>query len=142
MTEIFRTVVDSSYRHVVHSLITRGEAKNDREIAHERALRFAENIQNNPLAMALLSKCFTFRDPILQTKFGNVIAPNPLGIAAGFDKNAKIDRLLGEGLGFGVVTVGAVTKIQYEGSPRTRIFDLPQKDGLINSMGLPGIASV
>ncbi len=141
MSAELRRFIDVSYRKIVHPYITRGEAGNDREIAHERALKLAEIIQGNTAAMRLLSRFFTFRDPILQTRIGNKFAPNPFGIAAGFDKNDRIERLLGEGLGFGIVTVGSITKISYDGNPRPRIFDLPTNEGLINRMGFPGDGS-
>lgn len=44
-------------------------------------------------------------------------------------------------MGFGIVTVGSITKVPYEGNPRPRIFDLPNNDGLINRMGFPGDGS-
>ena len=136
--ESARKTVDLAHRNIVHSRLTQGEAYKDREIAHERALNLAEKIQDNRIAMILMANFFTFRDPILKTELGTMIAPNPLGIAGGFDKNARIYRLLGEGLGLGIVTVGSVTKVPYKGNDRPRIFDLPQNDGLINRMGFPG----
>lgn len=133
-----RAAIDLTHRNVVHPHLTRGKAQEDREIAHERALDLAESLQDNPLAMALMSSVFTSRDPILRTRFAGIIAPNPLGLAAGFDKNARIPQLLGEGLGFGIVTVGSITKVPYGGNERPRIFDLPNNNGLINRMGFPG----
>jgi dihydroorotate dehydrogenase len=62
---------------------------------------------------------------------------NPIGLAAGFDKNAEVpDALLG--LGFGLVEIGSVTPRPQEGNPRPRIFRLPEDRGVINRMGFPG----
>lgn len=133
-----RKVVDLAHRKIVHPLLTSGTAQNDREIAHERALELMEAAQGNLLKMALMSRFFTMDDPILRARLGNMWAPNPLGIAAGFDKNARIHRLLGEGLGFGIVTVGSITTRPFQGNSRPRIFDLPENDELINRMGFPG----
>ena len=59
---------------------------------------------------------------------------NPLGLAAGFDKNADyVDVLLG--LGFGFVEVGTVTPLPQEGNPKPRLFRLEQEGALINRMG-------
>jgi dihydroorotate dehydrogenase len=63
--------------------------------------------------------------------------PNPIGLAAGFDKNAEVpDALLG--LGFGFVEIGSVTPRPQEGNPRPRLFRLSEDRGVINRMGFPG----
>jgi len=62
---------------------------------------------------------------------------NPIGLAAGFDKNADVpDALLG--LGFGLVEIGSVTPTPQDGNPRPRVFRLPEDRGVINRMGFPG----
>ena len=133
-----RAQSDNLYTKLVHSALTAGDAKEDREIAHERAMRLAEKVQGSQLAMAYTKHTFNYRDPILNLRLGTMDLPNPSGLAAGFDKNARIPTFLGEGLGFGLVTVGSVAKFAYSGNERPRIFDLPNNDGLINRMGFPG----
>jgi dihydroorotate dehydrogenase len=62
---------------------------------------------------------------------------NPIGLAAGFDKNAEApDALLR--LGFGLVEIGSVTPRPQPGNPRPRLFRLPEDRGVINRMGFPG----
>src|SRR4051812_7101181 len=62
---------------------------------------------------------------------------NPIGLAAGFDKNAEVaDQLLG--LGFGFVEIGSVTPKPQEGNPRPRLFRLREDRGVINRMGFNG----
>ncbi|MFB6269258.1 MAG: quinone-dependent dihydroorotate dehydrogenase [Halobacterium sp.] len=60
--------------------------------------------------------------------------PNPVGVAAGFDKNAEMPRALA-GLGFGHVEVGAVTAERQPGNPKPRLFRLREDDALVNRMG-------
>ncbi len=61
--------------------------------------------------------------------------PNPVGLAAGFDKHAEaVDGALG--LGFGFVEVGGVTPLPQEGNPRPRVFRLPEDQAVINRYGL------
>ncbi len=134
---IARAGIDLAHKRVVHPYLTRGEAQTDREKAHERALDLMKQAQGNELIMSLLHGLFVYKNPILQTNFAGVEAPNPLGLAAGFDKNARVYRLLGA-MGFGFVTVGSITEVPYEGNARPRIFDLPDSDSLINRMGFPG----
>ena len=60
--------------------------------------------------------------------------PNPVGIAAGFDKNAQVpDALLR--LGFGFVEIGTVTPRPQAGNPRPRLFRLEADEGVINRLG-------
>ena len=59
---------------------------------------------------------------------------NPLGLAAGFDKNAEvIDGSLG--LGFGFVEVGTVTPMPQEGNPKPRVFKIPEFEAIIQRLG-------
>ncbi|RMH95922.1 MAG: quinone-dependent dihydroorotate dehydrogenase, partial [Calditrichaeota bacterium] len=60
--------------------------------------------------------------------------PNPVGLAAGFDKNARVYRQMGR-LGFGFVEIGTVTPRPQPGNPRPRLFRLPEDEALINRMG-------
>ena len=61
--------------------------------------------------------------------------PNPVGLAAGFDKHCEVpDQLLG--LGFGFVEIGGVVPKPQEGNPRPRVFRLAQDEAIINRFGL------
>jgi dihydroorotate dehydrogenase len=75
-------------------------------------------------------------DPILATSlFGRALS-NPIGLAAGFDKNARVyERMAAQGFGF--VEVGGVTPRPQRGNPRPRVFRLPQDGAVINRMGFP-----
>jgi dihydroorotate dehydrogenase len=73
-------------------------------------------------------------DPRLAVRAFGLNFPNPVGIAAGFDKHAEVpDALLK--LGFGFVEVGTVTPRPQAGNPRPRLFRLPQDHGVINRLG-------
>ena len=70
----------------------------------------------------------------LQTTVAGIEFPNPLGIAAGFDKNAEVpDKLLA--LGFGFAEVGSITPFPQVGNPRPRLFRLVEDLAVINRMG-------
>lgn len=74
-------------------------------------------------------------DPVLATEAFGLSFPNPVGLAAGFDKNAEaIDGALG--LGFGFVEVGGVTPLPQPGNPRPRVFRLTEDEAVINRYGL------
>lgn len=75
-------------------------------------------------------------DPRLATRLAGIDLPNPVGLAAGFDKNAEApDALLA--MGFGFVECGAVTPRPQDGKPRPRIFRLEDDEAVINRMGFP-----
>lgn len=70
----------------------------------------------------------------LETEFAGLNLPNPIGIAAGFDKNAKVpDALLRAGFGF--VECGTVTPLAQSGNPKPRLFRLKEDEAIINAMG-------
>nr|CAD1840831.1 unnamed protein product [Ananas comosus var. bracteatus] len=72
--------------------------------------------------------------PILNLEVWGRKFANPIGLAAGFDKNAEaVEGLLG--LGFGFVEVGSVTPMPQEGNPKPRIFRLPKEGAIINRCG-------
>jgi dihydroorotate dehydrogenase len=71
---------------------------------------------------------------LLTTQFFNLQFKNPVGLGAGFDKNAKYLREL-ETLGFGFVEIGTVTPLSQAGNDKPRLFRLPKDKALINRMG-------
>lgn len=74
------------------------------------------------------------RDPRLAVKLFGLDFPNPIGLAAGFDKNGDVpDAMLKAGFGF--VEVGTTTPRPQEGNPRPRIFRLPAHEAVINRLG-------
>ena len=73
-------------------------------------------------------------DPRLSVRVFGLNFPNPVGMAAGFDKHGEVpDALLR--LGFGFVEVGTVTPLPQPGNPRPRLFRLPADEGVINRLG-------
>ncbi len=83
------------------------------------------------------------RDPRLATTLAGVAVPNPVGVAAGYDKRAEVPAALGR-LGFGFVEVGTVTPRAQPGNPRPRLFRLPDDRALLNRLGFnnPGADAV
>ena len=73
-------------------------------------------------------------DSLLKTKLFNKDIKNPIGMAAGFDKNAEVYNQLFE-LGFGFVEVGTITPLSQFGNPKPRVFRLVEDEALINRLG-------
>jgi dihydroorotate dehydrogenase len=95
------------------------------------ALRFAYRL---PLVPGILKKLYTFEHPSLVREVAGLRFKNPIGMAAGFDKNAElVDELAA--LGFGYVEIGTVTPRPQPGNDKKRLFRLKSDQGLINRMG-------
>ncbi len=88
------------------------------------------------LKSGLVPKAKSVNDPALEVTLWERKFPNPVGLAAGFDKNAE--ALIGLfNLGFGHIEAGTVTPKPQEGNPRPRIFRHPGTESVINRMGFP-----
>ena len=103
--------------HILHRL--------DAERAHDVAL-FA--LRNTPSPRVKITT------PRLHTTFAGLTMPNPIGLAAGLDKNARaIKPLLNKGFGF--IEVGAITPLPQNGNPKPRLFRLAKDKAIINRFG-------
>jgi dihydroorotate dehydrogenase len=91
--------------------------------------------------LAALVEPFARREfPSLEKKLFGLTFPNPIGLAAGFDKNAE-GVTTWPRLGFGFMELGTVTPRPQPGNPRPRIFRLPAEQGLINRLGFPNVGA-
>ncbi|MDP2947106.1 MAG: dihydroorotate dehydrogenase (quinone), partial [Nanoarchaeota archaeon] len=91
----------------------------DPEDCHNAVLGMGRLTQKIPGACELLKKVFEYSDPRLECEVDGVRYKNPVGLAAGFDKNGKICEFI-ESLGFGFMEVGSVTYNGGKGNPRPR----------------------
>ena len=108
--------------------------KLDPETAHSLAIKslkfnFIQNILDQDKDNSLL-----------ETKLFNKDLKNPIGMAAGFDKNAEVYNSLFR-LGFGFVEVGTVTPLKQYGNPKPRVFRLVEDEALINRLGFNNFGS-
>jgi len=103
------------------------------EAAHHLAATALTNPLTRPF-LALNRACFGFQSPRLETDLCGIKLANPLGLAAGFDKDAGMSPYIHQ-LGFGFVEIGTVTALAQPGNPKPRIFRLPRDKGLINRLG-------
>jgi dihydroorotate dehydrogenase len=82
----------------------------------------------------LLRACYVIKAPSLERSLWGLKFPNPVGLAAGFDKDGKYTDPLAC-LGFGFIEIGTVTPRPQPGNPKPRLFRLPADQALINRMG-------
>lgn len=87
-----------------------------------------------PGIQALVRKSFTIKDSRLERKVFGLTFSNPVGLAAGFDKNATFYNEFAS-FGFSFIEIGTVTPKGQPGNPKPRLFRLPSSKGVINRMG-------
>jgi dihydroorotate dehydrogenase len=118
------------YKSVIKPILFR---KNP-EAAHHFTFGMIRRLFNLPLAHKVVEKMYAFEDKVLEREVFGLKFKNPVGLAAGFDKDAKlIDEM--SMLGFGFIEIGTLTPKPQEGNPLPRLFRLPQDGALINRMG-------
>lgn len=103
------------------------------ETARTAVHHLLKTVQDTPVAERLAQR-YIVADHRLQQSLLGLDFPTPVGVAAGFDKNAEIPRILSQ-LGFGHVEVGGITAERQFGNPRPRLFRLTEDKALINRMG-------
>ena len=94
----------------------------------------AHNVALLCLRTGFLKQEFNYNKSRLQTKIAGLNFKNPVGIAAGFDKNAQAVKGLSQ-LGFGFIEVGAVTPLPQPGNPKPRLFRVVKDEAIINQFG-------
>ncbi len=108
--------------------------KLDPEIAHNLAIK---SLKFNFIPNVLEDDK---NNPLFKTKLFNKNLENPIGMAAGFDKNAEVYNSLFK-LGFGFVEVGTITPLKQYGNPKPRVFRLVEDEALINRLGFNNLGS-
>ncbi len=120
--------------HLFRPLLFALEAE-DAHLAVQNAARLFMATRVLP---ALARRYYTVTSPRLTTNVFDIEFPSPIGMAAGFDKNAEFVDFL-ESLGFGFAEVGSVTFLPCAGNPRPRLFRLPKDRALLNRFGLNNV---
>lgn len=120
----------SFYKTILKPLLFRS----DPEKIHYRVVCWLKSALRNPLFRNISRSIFCYSNPALHRKVFGIDFPNPIGLAAGFDKDAKYVEELAS-LGFGFIEIGTVTPLPQSGNEKPRMFRLPEDSALINRMG-------
>ncbi|PWU03290.1 MAG: quinone-dependent dihydroorotate dehydrogenase [Candidatus Melainabacteria bacterium] len=121
---------DLLYSKVVRPLLFRMDCEDAHRFVHETARQYGT-------LWPLLSGLYQYRGDDLACQFAGVNFANPVGLAAGFDKNGDLVEMLGH-VGFGFAEIGSVTAQARTGNPKPRLFRLLSDQALINRLGLNG----
>lgn len=108
--------------------------KLDAEVAHHLTLKWVSFLIKIPLVKSILRRLYVIEDKRLERKLFGLTFKNPVGLAAGLDKNAAcIDAFAA--LGFGFIEIGTVTPLPQDGNDKPRLFRIIQDEAIINRMG-------
>jgi dihydroorotate dehydrogenase len=105
------------------------------ERSHNAALFLLRWIGKIPGSKWLMRKMYAVEETALERDVFGIHFRNPIGMAAGFDRNGEVFQELGA-LGFGFVEIGTVTPQPQQGNPKPRIFKLPDDKAIMNRVGL------
>ncbi|MDX1652738.1 MAG: quinone-dependent dihydroorotate dehydrogenase [Brumimicrobium sp.] len=106
----------------------------DPEKAHHITFKFIRFLLRIPGVKSIWKNRFVIEDKRLERELFGLTFKNPVGLAAGFDKNAVLFKEL-EYCGFGFIEIGTVTPLPQEGNPKKRLFRLIEDEAIINRMG-------
>jgi dihydroorotate dehydrogenase len=106
----------------------------DPEKVHYFTFSLIRNLTKIPGSSYLFKTLYKVEDALLETEVFGLKFPNPVGLAAGFDKDAKLYQELSN-FGFGFIEIGTLTPVGQDGNPKKRLFRLKEDNAIINRMG-------
>lgn len=120
---LYRTVLKPFFFH------------NDPETVHDHLVRIGSKLGRSSIGKSLTAGFFDYQDPRLSQCILGIDFKNPVGLSAGFDKNAELTDIL-PSVGFGFAEVGSITGAKCDGNPKPRLWRLPKSKGLVVYYGL------
>lgn len=124
-------ILETAYRRLAKPVFFRM----DPEDAHDHAASLGRLISRLTLGKRFTRSLLDYADPVLETTVAGIRFPNPVGLAAGFDKNAHLWDILPD-VGFGHIELGSITGLPCVGNPRPRLWRLPKSEALVVYYGL------
>jgi dihydroorotate dehydrogenase len=106
----------------------------DPEKVHYFTFSLIRILNKIPGFSSLVKMLYEVNDPLLEREVFGIKFKNPVGLAAGFDKDAKLYKELSN-FGFGFIEIGTLTPVGQEGNPKKRLFRLKEDNAIINRMG-------
>lgn len=129
-----------SFRNKINSVIYKNILKPilfkfDPEKMHNLFISIGKILGSNALTRSIISLLFNYQNSVLEQKILGIRFRNPLGLSAGFDKNADLPEIM-EKVGFGFLEVGSITAKQCEGNKGIRLKRLPERKSIWVHLGL------
>lgn len=124
-------MLDFGYQHFIKPLAFR----RDPEEVHEAFTRFGHFLGTHSVSRELTRLLFAYDHPQLRRTVAGLTFRNPIGLAAGFDKNALLLDIL-PAVGFGFAEIGSITAKPCAGNPKPRLWRMPKSEALVVNYGL------
>lgn len=139
MTKLRNIIIGFLYRNLLKPVFFLF----DPERVHDRIIFAGRALGSNPITRGLVGLMFNYQNPMLEQTIAGLKFKNPLGLAAGFDKEARLGKIL-PAVGFGFEEIGSVTALPFAGNPRPWMWRLPKHRALrinygLKSSGAPNI---
>ena len=115
--------------------------RRDPENVHDSMIRMGRRLGDSPAGRRIMARLFSYEHPSLEQTIAGIKFKNPIGLSAGFDKNAELTSIL-PFLGFGFAEVGSITGEPCEGNPKPRLWRLPESQSLVVYYGLKNDGAV
>ena len=125
---------ERSYKNILKPILFRF----DPELVHNHFIKIGSKLGEHRLTRLLTQLAFDFESPILEQIVAGMKFRNPIGLSAGFDKDANLVEIIPK-VGFGYMEVGTVTLEPYRGNPTPRLMRLPNSKALVVNFGLKNI---
>jgi len=122
---------DYTYAHILKPVFFR----QDPEKVHDLMTWFGHQLGKYKITRGITGGLFNYQNPMLEQTVLGIKFKNPVGLAAGFDKDAQLTKIL-PAVGFGFEEIGSITGERCEGNPKPRLWRLPKSKSLIVYYGL------
>ncbi|MEJ8581009.1 quinone-dependent dihydroorotate dehydrogenase [Helicobacter pylori] len=126
---------------MLYSLVKKYLFSLDAEDAHEKVCQILKMLSSSPFLCNLIHSQWGYKNPKLENEILGLHFPNPLGLAAGFDKNISMLRAL-TAFGFGYLEAGTLTNEAQMGNEKPRLFRHIEEESLQNAMGFNNYGAV
>jgi dihydroorotate dehydrogenase len=129
--KLIRSIVGLSYKLLVKPILF----KIDPEIIHDQALKIGNFLGQTKFGQNFTASCLNYENKILEQTINGLTFSNPVGLAAGFDKNALLTNIASS-IGFGFIEIGSITGRPCQGNNKPRLWRYPKSDSLAVYYGL------
>ncbi|MDO8460261.1 MAG: quinone-dependent dihydroorotate dehydrogenase [Nanoarchaeota archaeon] len=110
------------------------------EKVHNSFVKIGKSLGSYKLSKKVTSALFNYQNPMLEQDILGIHFKNPIGLSAGFDKNAELIDIMGD-IGFGFVEVGSITAKECKGNNGVRLKRVPERNSLLVNLGLNNIGA-
>jgi dihydroorotate dehydrogenase len=131
ITKLRNTIISFCYKHIAKPIFF----SMDPEVTHDHATKAGIFFGSNPITNVITKIFFHYSHPMLEQNVAGIHFKNPVGLAAGFDKDAQLTNTI-EAVGFGFEELGSITGEYCAGNPKPRLWRLKQSKSIVVYYGL------